>query len=103
MRRTTEQITDVLCGNTAVLVGIKTVPFKLGTLKTVENAQNTADTKCSVCHVAKIAVISKGSRDSIRNGSIFREMKQIYIIVNKTDCDTADTKQENSMRSHRTR
>ena len=72
----------------------RTVPLKLGTLKTVENAQNTADTKCSVSHVAKIAVISKGRCDSIRNGSFFRENKQSYISVNKTDCDTADTKQE---------
>ena len=99
MRRTTEQITDVLRGNTAVLVGIE----QFGTLKTVESAHNTTDTKCSVSHVAKIAVISKGRCESIRNGSFFREKKQSYISVNKTDCDTADTKQENSMRSHRTR
>ena len=33
--------------------------------------------------------------DSIRNRSFFREKKQIYISVNKTDCDTADSKQEN--------
>ena len=44
----------------------RTVPLKLGTLKTVENAHNTADTKYSVSHVAKIAVMSKDRRDSIR-------------------------------------
>ena len=46
--------------------------------------------------MAKIAVISNDRCDSsIRNRSFFREKKQIYISVNKTDCDTADNKQEN--------
>ena len=43
------------------------LPLKLDTPKTVENAHNTADTKCSVSYVAKIAVMSKDTRDSIRN------------------------------------
>ena len=66
-RRTTEQITDVSCGNTAALVGIDQFLLKLGTLTKVENAHNTADTKYSVYPVAKIAVMSKDRRDSIRN------------------------------------
>ena len=66
----------------------------LGTLKTVNNAHNTADTKYSVSHVAKIAVMFKDRCDSIREWSIFQEKKQIYTSVNKTDCDTADNKQE---------
>ena len=44
MRRTTEQITDVSCGNTATLVGIDQFLLKLGVLTTVEDAHNTADT-----------------------------------------------------------
>ena len=67
MRRTTEQITDVSCGNAAVLVGIDQFFLKLGTLTTVEDVHNTADTKYSVSPVAKIAVIPKDRRDSIRN------------------------------------
>ena len=53
MRRTTEQITDVSCGNTAALVRIDQFLIKLGTLKTIEDAHNTADTKCSVSPVEK--------------------------------------------------
>ena len=67
MNRTTEQITDVSCGNTAALVGIEPVLLKPGTLTTAENAHNTADTKYSVYPVAKIAVMSKDRRDSLRS------------------------------------
>ena len=57
MKRTTERITDVSCGNTAALVGVdQSVSLKLGTPKTVENAHNTADTKYSVYPVAQITV-----------------------------------------------
>ena len=38
MRRTTEQITDVSCGNAAALVGIDQFLVKLGILTTVEEA-----------------------------------------------------------------
>ena len=82
MKRTTEQITDVSCGNTAAPVGIDQFLVKFGALTTVENPHNTADTKYSVYPVAKITVKSKDRRDSIRNGSIFRE-KPICIYVNK--------------------
>ena len=53
-----------------------------------------SEAEYSVSHVAKIAVMSKDRCDSIRNRSISREKKQIYSSVNKTDCDTADNKQE---------
>ena len=67
MRRITEQITDVSCGNTVAFVGIEQFLLKIGTLKTVENAHNTADTKYSVYPVVKITLKSKDRRDSIRN------------------------------------
>ena len=67
MRRTTEQITDVSCGNAGAFVGIDQSFLKLGTVTTIENAHNTADTKFSVYPVAKITVKSKDRRDSIRN------------------------------------
>ena len=64
MRRITEQITDVSCGNTAALVGIDQFLSKLGTLTTVEDAHNTADTKFRVSPVAKIAVRPKDGKDT---------------------------------------
>ena len=66
MRRTTEQIIDVSCGNTAALVGIDLSVFKLGTLTTVEDVHNTADTKYGVSPVVKNAVIPKDRRGSIQ-------------------------------------
>ena len=44
MKRTTEQITDVSCGNTAALAQDQPLPLTFGTLTTIENAHNTADT-----------------------------------------------------------
>ena len=72
MKRTTEQITDGSWGNSR-LRWDRPVLLKFGTLTTVENTHNTADTKYSVYHVEKIIVKSKDRRDSIRNGSTFRE------------------------------
>ena len=66
MKRTTEQITDSSRGNT-VPSWDRTVPFKIGTLITVDNAHSTGDTKYSVFLVAKIAVIAQHRRNSIRN------------------------------------
>ena len=74
MRRTTEQIIDQFF-------------LKLGTLTTVEEAHNTADTKCSVYPVAKTRQHSKWIN--------LPRKKQICIYVNKTDCDTASSKQRN--------
>ena len=65
MRRTTAQITDVSCGNTAAPVVIEQFLLKLGTLKTVDNAHNTANDVRLV--VAKITVMSKDRRDSIQS------------------------------------
>ena len=68
LQRTTEQITDVSRGNTAVFVFIDQFLLKLGTLTIIENAYKTADTKCSVYpSVAKSTVKSKDRRDSIRS------------------------------------
>ena len=63
---TTEQITDVSCGNTAALVETWHSDYSW-------NAHNTADTKYSVYHVAKVAVTSKDRRNNIRHWSIYRE------------------------------
>ena len=49
----------------------RTVPWKLGTPKTIEKAHNTVDPNYSVSHVAKIAVKSKDRRDSIQSRSTF--------------------------------
>ena len=78
MRRTTEQITDVSCGNTAALVGIDQFLSKLGTLTNVEDAHNIADTKYSVSPVAKIAVRPKDGKDTQKLIDLPRK-KQICI------------------------
>ena len=68
LQRTTEQITDVSRGNTAVFVFIDQFFLKLGTLTIIENANITVDTKFSVyLSVAKSTVKSKDRRDSIRS------------------------------------
>merc|ERR1712209_74879 len=63
MGRTTEQITDVPCGNTVALVGIDQFLLKSGTLTTVEDAHNIADMKYSVSPVVEIAVRPKDGKD----------------------------------------
>ena len=54
MGRATEQITDVPCGNTVVLVGMDQFLLKSGTPTTVEDAHNGAVMKYSVSPVVKI-------------------------------------------------
>ena len=93
MRRTTEQITDVSCGNAAALVGIYQSFFSFGTLKTIEDAHNAGDTKYSVSPVEKIAERPKDGKD-IPKLINFPRKKQSCICVNKRDLDTADNKQE---------
>ena len=88
MRRTTEQITDFSCGNTAALVGIDEFLLKLGTLTTVEEAHNTADTKYSVSPVAKIAVRLQNGEGTPKLINLPRK-KQLCMCVNERDCDTA--------------
>ena len=78
MRRTTEQITDVSCGNAAALVGIDQFFLKLGTLTTVENVHNTAD-KYSVSPVVKIAVIPKDRRGSIQLDQSTEKETDLYL------------------------
>ena len=65
MKRTSEQITDLSRGNTAVIVGIEQFLSQLGPLKTVTDVHNSTE---DVRHVvAKITVKSKDRRDSIQN------------------------------------
>ena len=68
--------------------------MKFGTLTTIEHAHITADMKYSVYPVVKIAARPKDGKMYRSDQSSERE-KQIYLGVNKTDCDTADSKQEN--------
>ena len=92
-RRTTKQITDVSCENTAALVAIDEFLLKLGTLTTVEDAHNIADTKYSVSPVTKMTVEPKDGKNRPRLFDLPRK-KQSCICVNKMDCDTASSKQE---------
>ena len=63
MGRATEQITDVPCGNTVVLVGMDQFLLKSGTPTTVEDAHNGAVMKYSVSPVVKITVRPKDGKD----------------------------------------
>merc|ERR1712127_960133 len=63
MGRTTEQISDVPCGNTVALVGIDQYLLKSGTLTTLETAHNIADMKYSVSPVVKVAVKVKDGKE----------------------------------------
>ena len=63
MGRATEQITDVPCGNTVVLVGMDQFLLKSGTPTTVEDAHNNAVMKYSVSPVVKITVRPKDGKD----------------------------------------
>ena len=62
----------------------------------------TADTKHSVYTVAKIAMMTKDRRRQ-RSKVINLERKEtdLHHIVNKTDCDTADSKEENRLELER--
>merc|ERR1712190_532641 len=61
--RTTEQISDVPCGNTVALVGIDQFILKSGTLTTIDTAHNIADMKYSVSPVVKVAVKVKDGKE----------------------------------------
>merc|ERR1712039_1064045 len=63
MGRTTEQISDVPCGNTVALVGVDQYLLKSGTITTLEDAHNIADMKYSVSPVVKVAVKTKDGKD----------------------------------------
>merc|ERR1712223_1454425 len=63
MGRTTEQIADVPCGNTVVLVGVDQYLLKSGTLTSLEDAHNIADMKYSVSPVVKVSVKPKDGKD----------------------------------------
>jgi len=63
MGRTTEQISDVPCGNTVALVGVDQYLLKSGTITTIETAHNIADMKYSVSPVVKVAVKVKDGKD----------------------------------------
>merc|ERR1719375_2029049 len=63
MGRTTEQVSDVPCGNTVALVGIDQYILKSGTITTIDDAHNIAQMKYSVSPVVKVAVKPKDGKD----------------------------------------
>merc|ERR1719248_30036 len=63
MGRTTEQVSDVPCGNTVALVGIDQYILKSGTITTIDDAHNIAAMKYSVSPVVKVAVKPKDGKD----------------------------------------
>ena len=97
MRRTTEQVTDVSCGNYRPRWD-RPVPLKLGTPKTVEDVHNTADTKYSVSPVAKIAVRQKRKRVH-RSWSIFRERNRFAFTWTRWIATLQAASKKSSMRS----
>merc|ERR1711963_668702 len=63
MGRTTEQIADVPCGNTVVLVGVDQYILKSGTITDIDDAHNIVAMKYSVSPVVKVAVKPKDGKE----------------------------------------
>ena len=91
MKRTTEQITDVSCGNTAAFVGIEQFLLKDWHSKhsrRYSRRSQRRDTRSPEDY----SEIQGQTREHSKLIN-FLGKKQICIHVNKMDCDTADSKQ----------
>ena len=61
--RSVEQIVNVPCGNTVILVGVDQYILRPGTITTIEDAHNITCMKYRIAPVIKVAVKPKNGKD----------------------------------------